>query len=233
MTTKHHMDEPLEPPLAEECQRALESWVCEDPEEAANSDAADHIEHCKSCRDLADAIGFDQKILRWQLSRIEPPPAPRLALREPLRSASGHPRRVSLAVLPFLIGLTLVLLLAVELLLGSIQNSITPQIPDKTRAVLQIQRIERALHNQLTPPLLPGATPPANWADQLMENSGGGLRVLEFEEDGFVDPFGVKYRLRVHPDQLEWQLVSAGPDQIFAEGGDPGDDLTAQSLARD
>lgn len=245
MTANDMLDD-YDASLAPDCSRALEEWLTCDTSpgssDPASASAKAHIESCESCRELADALRFDQDLLRWQLSRIEPPPAPRLALREPLQAASGHPRRVSLTLLPFLIGVILVLLLAVELMLGSIQNSMSPQIPDRTRTVLQIQKIERAIARHLAPPITAGAALPEQWelalwraeleASESETNVPRRMRGLQFEDGVFIDPYGVPYRLEVRDAPLSWRVVSAGPDGQFGTPRGALDDLDSSSLSR-
>ncbi|MHC4936461.1 MAG: hypothetical protein ACYTGJ_09625 [Planctomycetota bacterium] len=157
-----------EPTLPEGCRRALEAWVCEEPDRETPS----HIEECPTCRGLAESIAFDRALLRWQLSRVAPPPAPVLPLREPLRSASGHPRRVSLTLLPFLLGVILVLLLAIQLLLGTIGGRARGADP-------LLRQVERAAVGELGTPDGAEGSPPSGWASLLLPRLGPGWSLGE------------------------------------------------------
>ena len=201
--------------LAPACERALEAWICEDPASVA---AQNHIEKCASCRELAEAIRLDQDLLRWQLERLQPPPTPRLELRDPLQSASGHPRRVSLTVLPYLLGVLLVVVLASLYLGGSMLNRWAPLW--ETEKLLR--SVDVAANATLAAPAHSSATPPAGWESQidpaLPKSVDGGSPLL--------DRYGTPIQLRAEPSsagEWRWRARSAGPDRTF----DTGDDILA------
>jgi len=204
----------VEPYLPDECRRALESWVCDDP---ASQDAAGHVERCPSCRELAAGIRLDQQLLRWQLGRIAPPPPRRLVLRAPLVAASGHPRRVSLAVLPFLIAVTLVLLLGVGYLLGRIGQGRRAPIERAEREAAAIQRL---VDEHLAPPGAEGAVPPDDWPARLRAAAPTPLRSIA-GGSLLLDPFGEPYRLDARSGS--WRVRSTGPDRRDDRGA--GDDI--------
>ncbi len=212
--------------LPEECRRALEAWVCED---LTSVEAEDHLQRCWSCRELADAIRLDQELLRWQLGRIESPPPRHLQFREPLRSASGHPRRVSLALLPFLIGVVFVLLLAVELMIGTLSGGRAQlKLIDQTHD--QIEKIQSAVEKHLP---APGGSPLIErWGETLRAADPKAFEGIPISPVGsLLDPFGAPYRLLA--EDGSWRVYSTGPnclDESVSENGTldrgaRGDDL--------
>lgn len=221
----------VEPYLPDECRRALEAWVCEDhpPGTAEGTGASRHIDGCPSCRELAAGIRLDQQLLRWQLGRIAPPPPRPLALRAPLAAASGHPRRVSLAVLPFLIAVALVLLLGVGLLLGRIGQGRRSGIERSER---EAGVIERLAGRHLPRPDAPGELTPIDWPELLRSAAPAELESLESlrsHSGPFLDPWGQPYHLSAVPDgangAARWRIHSSGPDRKDDRGA--GDDVVA------
>lgn len=204
-----------EPPLDDTCRAALEAWVCEDP---ASAEAEDHLRTCANCRELAEAIELDQQLLRWQLGRLDTPAPPRLVLRDPLRAASGHPRRVSLAVVPFLLGLVLVLMLGVIAMLGEIG-----QRRDVVRlTVLELGRLQEIVDRHGSAIAAEGT----DWAAQIEAAEPGALAEVlgappRIGEAGALDRYEAPYRVRKADGA--WIVYSTGPNRVDERGA--GDDL--------
>ena len=87
-----------------ECQRALETYLAEEP---VPDETRRHLAECPRCDTLAGEMTRDGERLRRYLSATDVPAPPVLKLRGPLHSASGHPRRISLTVIPLLLALLL------------------------------------------------------------------------------------------------------------------------------
>lgn len=206
--------------LAPACARALEAWVCEDPasRDADGIAAQEHIQLCASCRELAESIQLDQDLLRWQLGRLEPTPTPRLELRDPLRSASGHPRRVSLTVLPYLLGVFLVVMLGSLYLGGALLTRWVPQWTTENR----LRQVQASAATQLDAPLDATSLPPRGWVDQLSSELPETIQI-----DGYppaiLDGFGTPIRLRASLAESGawiWRAESAGEDGAFESADD-------------
>ena len=87
-----------------ECQRALETYLAEEP---VPLETRRHLAECPRCDSLAGEMTRDGERLRRYLSATDVPSPPVLKLRGPLHAASGHPRRISLTVIPLLLALLL------------------------------------------------------------------------------------------------------------------------------
>ena len=236
MTNAHEPDREFDDlSLENACQRALEEWVCDGHGDPAGRlphehPSLEHISGCEVCRGLAEAIAFDQQLLRWQLSRIEPPPAPVLPLREPLRAASGHPRRISLTVIPFLLAVLLVIVLAVQYMLGSIGQEQRGQRIRTSRNTLE--QVASAAATALAPPRSPTDLPPSDWPARL----GDAAALAPGTAEGATVPtdgFGRAIRLRASDDGTRWIAVSAGADGVFAADSPSTDDLTSDDPPTD
>ncbi|MFN0057115.1 MAG: hypothetical protein ACKVX7_01540 [Planctomycetota bacterium] len=131
--------------LRHECERFLEQWLVADdtPSDvrelddelggscstlsatgadesmSANGELLDHLHECVDCRKRLAALRCDQRLLASYFKTVQVPAAPRIELRDALSSASGHPRRTSLAILPFLLSVILLLLALLAYLVGS------------------------------------------------------------------------------------------------------------------
>jgi len=216
-----------EPPFSQtlnaKCQSALEAWICEDPDRAM---AEDHFESCASCRGLAESIQLDQELLRWQLSQIESPPVPRLLLREPLQAASGHPRRVSLSVIPFGIAIVLVLLLAVEFLIFSIAPTASLGLRTESRAQTLVEIVAELI--PIPPSSSQSATRvPEDWMELIRAEVEKRHDLPADPEGRYLDAYGTPFRLELTSNN-RWRIVSAGPNGQFGSIEEiDSDDLTA------
>ena len=78
-------------------------------------DVREHVESCEGCQAFTVAVAQDQLDLTgWMKGQVVPPPPPRIEFRRtPLHAASGYPRRVSLAIIPLMWGLILLVSLGV------------------------------------------------------------------------------------------------------------------------
>ena len=120
-------DESLTPVACEEARAAWfessldhPSDALEDPAFDAGSPIAEpavreHVESCEGCQAFTAAVAQDQLDLAgWMKGQVVPPPPPRVEFRRtPLHAASGYPRRVSLAIIPLMWGLILLVSLGV------------------------------------------------------------------------------------------------------------------------
>lgn len=86
---------------------------------SASGELQDHLHACVDCRKRLAAFRRDQRLLASYFSTVHVPAAPQLALRDALSAASGHPRRTSLAVMPFLLSVILLLLALLAYLMGT------------------------------------------------------------------------------------------------------------------
>jgi len=186
--------------------------------------AEDHFESCASCRGLAESIQLDQELLRWQLSQIESPPVPRLELREPLQAASGHPRRVSLTLIPFGIAVVLVLLLAVEFLIFSLAPSTSLGPRTETRAQTLVETVAALIP---LPPVGPQSASkvPEDWREQIRAEIDRQYEIPTDEAGRYLDAYGTPFRLELTPTH-RWRIVSAGPNGQF----EPVDEVASDDI---
>ena len=202
--------------LPTECQSTLEALLSE--EEIA-AETQRHLQECPSCETLAQEMARDQERLRQALASIPVPPVPALSLPDALHSASGHPRRTSLTLMPFFLLLILVLSLgAVALALYALRQADRSNREAQTRSELGdiADSIRDARGRGLE-------IHPGNWVTQLRISgrlSKLTLRTVD-EVAEFVDPFDHAYRLG--PIEGVLSVYSVGANGIDEEGG--GDDL--------
>ncbi len=97
-----------------ECATQREAWLAAG--DAAAAEVTAHLAGCPDCTAFVARAALDQRLLREHFARIPIPPPPALELRAPLEAASGHPRRTSLNLIPFLLALLLLLMLAIAAL---------------------------------------------------------------------------------------------------------------------
>lgn len=62
---------------------------------------AEHYWECPTCRRMIDRFAADRAHLRQHFGNLDVPSVPERLWADPLRSASGYPRRVSLNLMPF------------------------------------------------------------------------------------------------------------------------------------
>lgn len=105
--------------LSPRCEQFLEEWFDRDPPQDDHDERArtakgaagegpalgdfdaEHYRECPTCRRLIDRLATDREHLRQHFGDLEVPAAPERLWADPLRSASGYPRRVSLNLMPF------------------------------------------------------------------------------------------------------------------------------------
>ncbi|MFQ5654055.1 MAG: hypothetical protein ACE5GW_04915 [Planctomycetota bacterium] len=210
--------------MRQECQQVLVEWLAQDGEPSPELDR--HLEECPACRSSADGFSNDRSLLVSTFRSCAPPPAPRLEFRHPLKSASGHPRRISLAILPFLLALLLVFMLLVVALTLVIQTKLGR---DRrfSQARNEILRIEVALAQARESGMV--LDEGAGWAEQLLSlqppreflptPSGDG-------SGGLLDPFARPYLRRTIGTRET--VYSAGENGLDERG--EGDDITSPRL---
>lgn len=113
------------------CEECMETWLdhsavdetaAEVNDSQSNRGAATeadarmsaHLQSCETCRAEVASLRRESAALQDYFSSVRIPPA--VKIRGALQSASGHPRRTSLTVLPTLIWLMLLALLGVAAL---------------------------------------------------------------------------------------------------------------------
>ena len=203
--------------LPQGCQNAIEDFL-------SGTSSESHSD-CSTCSDLIDAFRDDQKLLVGYF-RHELAEPREIDFRDPLLSASGHPRRVSLSILPILLLLLLSVLVAVDLIsIGLLKhvNSNSAQLATRN----EILRLEESLWA-----LDPATVDPAD-IDWEILIAGSDL----FGPDRIVlagapprkillDPFGRPY-LILEAD-ARFQIYSAGKNGTDENGG--GDDVVSPRI---
>ena len=108
-----------------------------------------------------------------------------------------HPRRVSLAVLPFLLALTLLSLLGIEGMMTTVlRHQETQRLP--ARAENEILLIEVALAQSMAEGFDPLREP--RWGRALLERKRSlGFLPVRGKDGGLIDPYGNPYRIRELP----------------------------------
>lgn len=89
--------------------------------------AREHLRECPNCAREAELLAQDREALLLHFATIPVPTPVSLEPRGPLQSASGHPRRVSLTVLPTFFWLLLMVLVAVGALGWAVQRVLNGQ----------------------------------------------------------------------------------------------------------
>jgi hypothetical protein len=126
--------------LQDDCERILENWLATsavDPiEEPSSSEPLiDHLLNCTQCRQLVRKIQRDRELLGRHFSGFEIPRARVLDYRDALTAASGHPRRVSLTLLPLFFAVILLLGMLAAYLFGKWAQKSRPEPPAAPPAV--------------------------------------------------------------------------------------------------
>ncbi|MCI0651034.1 MAG: hypothetical protein L0Z55_04045 [Planctomycetes bacterium] len=98
-----------------DCEAAREAWLWREADgaEAPAIPVDEHFAECPECERFVTAVAKDQELIRNHFAKIAVPAVPSLEFRDALAAASGFPRRVSLAIIPFLLALLLALALAI------------------------------------------------------------------------------------------------------------------------
>ncbi len=187
----------------DECQIALETFLCGDDSSAS----MEHIDSCPECAPIAEELARDQERLRRCFAETVVPPA--LELRDGLHSASGYPRRVSLTLMPFFMALLLLLtLLLIFLAYFTAKHIETVRFQDGVAE--DLPRIQTAIAVAIRG----GVTlnPNGNWQEKLL-NVGD-----------LLDPLDQPYRIRIEGGKII--PYSIGQNGIDESG--TGDDISGK-----
>ncbi|HIA27109.1 MAG TPA: hypothetical protein EYN79_03165 [Planctomycetes bacterium] len=203
--------------LPEGCQSAIVEFL-------AGSSVEDHSS-CTTCSGLLEQLREDQQLLVGHFRRELAEPR-KIDFRSPMLSASGHPRRISLAVIPILLLLMLVTLVGIDLLTaGILKKQRAGRFP--LIAGNEILRLEEALWKS-------GASDveiaTLDWEILVsMESSLPNNRLIRRGTPPkwvFLDPFGQPYLLMEVEGSL--QFYSAGENGVDDKG--TGDDVVSPRL---
>ncbi len=213
-----------------ECQKFLTEWLVEGSAGAHEGDRGDaakakagspaHLSDCPGCHDSTRQLESDQSLLRAHFASLHVPQPPALELRHPLMAASGHPRRISLAILPLLLALLLLTVLAAGLLFWIIVK----RVEEKDRQFQtqnEILAIEVAIRQQgLELPPGHGALKSAVTAEELAP--------LAQRSPPLHDPYGHPYQYKsVSGHAAIYSLGNNGRDDRGR-----GDDILSPRVTR-
>ena len=206
--------------LSQECQDALEAWLSD--EDSLRERERHHLESCSHCQEQRRVIQGDQRILEKVFRSTAVPAPPALTLRGPLQSASGYPRRVSLALMPLFLALILLTCLAVIMLGWLVVKLERDQLAFQTRnETLQVRVAVKRAQKEGHIRMDPGTR---GILYHTLKASHAFLPFRIDEETLLLDPYSHPFQLRrIGAEALIYSVGANGID----EGG-RGDDITSR-----